>query len=166
MKTESKNNYSRIAILAVTSTVVWIFICLFGEWIGAGSLGGNDMCIKYLGCTSGFFGYDAIEHFLFGISLIWSLIWLFKKYPQYSLLHTKLWKSVLTLIALVALVSVTWEFIECAHDYFRIDILHQTLFNFRLHINHLDQPTNLDTMGDLAFSLFGSIVALFFTKLE
>jgi len=161
---ESKNNTcSRMAVLATVATTIFFVVCIFGEGMG-GSLGSNPSCYKYLGCTTGFFGYDAIEHLLYGIAATWVLVWIFEKFPQHSLLHTKRWKNVLIIIVLVVFFSVIWEFVECAHDYFRLDILHQSLINLRLHVNYLDQPTNLDTMGDLAFGLCGSVVALFFTK--
>jgi hypothetical protein len=161
---KSKNNLcSKEAVWAIIATSIFLLVCIFGEGMG-GSFGSNPSCYKYLGCTTGFFGYDAIEHFLFGIAAVGILVWFFMKFPKYSLLHTERWKNILTVVALIILVSVIWEFIECAHDYFRIEVLHQLLINFRLHINSLDQPTNLDTMGDLFFSLFGSLTGLFFTK--
>ena len=158
-----KSAHPYAAIWATVFTSIFIIVCIFGEGWG-GSFGANGACSPYMGCTAGFFGYDAIEHFLFGISAIWILIWVFQKFPQYSVLGEKRWKNILILIALVVLISVFWEFLECAHDYFRLEVLHQPLLNLKLHINYLDQPTNLDTMGDLTFGLVGAVVALFFTK--
>lgn len=154
-----KSKYPRIAVLALVSVLAWGFACLYGEFLGRGA---NELCYKYLGCTSGFFGYDAIEHFLFGLAAIWIIVWVCGKFPKYSILHAERWKTVLILIALAALISVAWELFEFAHDIFRLDILREHLLNWRLHINLLDQPTNTDTMGDLTFSLFGSILASFF----
>jgi hypothetical protein len=159
-----KNTYSRAAVLATIATIVTLLVCAYGEGI-SGSFGSNQSCYKYLGCSVGFFGYDALEHFLSGIALTWILVWIFQKFPKYSLLSDKLWKNVLILIALVALFSVLWELSELVHDVFRSSILHQPLINFRLNINLMDQPTNLDTMGDLFFELFGSVIALIFAKL-
>ncbi len=126
----------------------------------------NGSCMKYLGCIDGFFGFDAVQHFLFGIALLFTIFWLCKRYPEYSILpedKNKRWKTALTLIAYVVFISVLWEFLECAHDYYNVSLLHQDFFNYTLHIdiNYLDQPTNLDTMGDLFFSAVGTIVALF-----
>jgi hypothetical protein len=161
---ESKNKISsHLPVWAMIATFVFLVVCIFGEGLG-GSLGSNPSCYKYLGCTDGFGGYDAIEHFLFGIAAVWILISTFQKFPKYSLFQTEHWKNVLTIIALVVLISVAWEFLECAHDAFRVDILHQTLVNWKLHLNLLNQPTNLDTMGDLFFASLGSTIALFFTK--
>lgn len=157
---ESKTSkYSLLSVALWCSLGIYIIVDLFGEVIG--SLGSNYECIKYIGCTSGFFGYDAIEHFLCGLTFALLLAWICRKFPSYSILTDKRWKNALIIISVVALVAVCWEFLECAHDVFRLDILHQPLFNLKLHINLLDQPTNLDTMGDLAFNVFGSIVALF-----
>ena len=159
-----KNTYSRNYVLAIITTTIFLILCILGEGLG-GSLGSNPMCYKYLGCTEGFFGYDAIEHLFFGISAVWIISWIFQKYPKYSLLHGKRWKNVLTIIALIMLVSVAWEFFECAMDSFKVDILHQTLVDWKLHINLLNQPTNIDTMGDLTFSLLGSTASLLFIKI-
>jgi len=163
---ETKNRiYTREAILATISAIVFLVACYFGEGLG-GSWGSNIACPKYLGCTSGFFGYDAIEHFLFGIAGVFLFVWLCKKFQQFSFLQDKRWKNFLLLVAMVTFLSVLWEFGECARDAFRLNILHEPLRNIRLQINLLDQPTNIDTMGDLFFGMLGSIVALFFYKVK
>ena len=69
-------------------------------------------------------------------------------------------KSALAIVATVALIAVLWEIGECAHDAFRLDILHEPLRNAFTHIDLLDQPTNLDTMGDLTFSIVGACIGL------
>lgn len=162
---EPKNNRSpHLAFWAMIAAFVFLVTCIFGEGMG-GSLGSNPFCWPHIGCTDGFFGYDAIEHFLFGIAGTWMLVWIFQEFPQYALFHSKRWKNILTILSLVIFLSVIWEFFECVHDFFRLEILHQSLINIKLHINYLDQPTNLDTMGDLTFALLGSIVALFYPKL-
>lgn len=159
-----KNNHSHTGPIALFLLSVFILACTLGEGLG-GSWGSNEACNKYLGCTSGFFGYDAVEHFIFGVAVVWIIVWLFQRFPQFSLLHNKRWKNILIIIALVVFVGVIWEFLECAHDYFRLSILHQALLNWKLHINSLDQPTNLDTMGDMFFGLLGSTLSLFFVGL-
>ena len=70
-----KNKFSRKAIFASVSTTIFLAACILGEGLG-GSLGSNPMCYKYLGCTTGFGGYDAIEHFLFGIAAVFILFWI------------------------------------------------------------------------------------------
>ncbi len=121
----------------------------------------NSTCFTLLGCNAGFFGYDAIEHFLCGAAVFLAILWLCKKFPEHSILpNERYWKIALTLVAYVALLAVLWEILECAHDYFNLSILHEHLFNYRLHINALDQPSNLDTMGDISFTLIGALVSL------
>lgn len=145
------------SLIAITS--VWLFISAFGEFLFTWA--GNSACSKYMGCVSGFFGYDAYEHLFFGVALVLALVWVSDRFPKYSILHGKRWKTVIEIIAMVALVAVLWEIVECMHDAFRADFLHEPLRNLSLHINLLDQPTNLDTMGDLVFSLLGAGIGLF-----
>lgn len=155
-----KYHFPRIAVMTLSIMTLWIVVCYFGEIVG---LAANGTCYKYVGCTDGFFGFDAIEHFLFGVTLVWGVIWACRTFPKYSILRIKPFETMVALISFVALIAVFWEFAECAHDAFRLYVLNNSyLLNFRLHIDLLDQPTNLDTMGDIAFSLFGGIVSLFF----
>ena len=148
-----------LAILFASIGALWLSLTVFGEFIfGAG----NSTCSKLLGCVEGFAGYDAFEHMFFGIVAALAIVWLCEHFPKHSILHDKRWKSVLTVIAIVALASVVWEMAECAHDAIRIDILHEHLRGF--HLNLLDQPTNLDTMGDLTFALLGGFIGLFMER--
>ena len=163
MPEQIENKDKKVAIWAIITSALFLVVCIFGEGLG-GSLGSNPLCYNFLGCTTGFAGYDAIEHFLFGIAAVLLLIWLFKKYSKYSMFHSERWKNILTIISLVIFFSVLWEFVECAHDVFRADVLHEVLVDWKLHINLLNQPTNIDTMGDLFFALVGSVTALLFTK--
>ena len=151
------------AFLAKFIIILWLISCILGHFFGWGA---NNLCYKYLGCNSGFFGYDTIEYFLFGVALIFILVCIFKKFPQYSMLNNiKNWKNILILITLVVFITLIWEFLKFFYDFFMTYILHQQLFNFRLHINYLAQPSNLNLMGNLAFSLLGSIFTLFFIKI-
>jgi len=159
-----KNTVSKSAILASVSMTVLLIACAFGEGI-SGSFGSNPSCYKYLGCTEGFFGYDALEHLISGIALTLTLIWFFKTFPKYSILSNVRWKNILIILSLIALFSVMWELAECVHDVFRLAVLHQPLLNFKLHINLLDQPNNLDTMGDMFFEILGSVIVLLFVKI-
>ena len=158
-----KLKFTRIAILSLFSVVIWYFINLIG---GIMDYNSNSYCSKYLGCTSGFFGYDALEHFTFGFVIIFSIVWICRNFPKYSILNDSTWRTIFSLITLTVFISVLWEFSECAHDVFRLNILHEYLINFKLHIDFLDQPTNLDTMGDISFNLLGSILALFFINFK
>ncbi len=144
------------AVLLIAISIIWAGVTFFGEIVYFAA--GNATCSKYLGCVDGFFGYDAFEHFFFGVMGTLLIFFLCERFPKYSILHSSKWKNFLIIIATIALVSVLWEIAECAHDAIRLDILHEPLRNVRLNINLLDQPTNLDTMGDLTLSLVGSIV--------
>jgi len=158
-----KDKYSRMAIFAIVSTIVFFIAFIFGEGWG-GNLGLNQSCYPYIGCASGFFGFDGIEHFISGFMEVCILFWVFKEYPKYSLLSDKPWKNILIFIALVAFIGVIWEFVECTQDIVRMNFFHEMLIDRKLHINLLLQPNNIDTMGDLFLSICGAVVALFFTK--
>ncbi|HUC88693.1 MAG TPA: hypothetical protein VMR49_01545 [Candidatus Paceibacterota bacterium] len=155
-----------LGVLSFSASAIWICLTLCGEFLYHWTK--NSMCSKYLGCGEGFFGYDAFQHLFAGIAIALAIVYLCRRFPKYSILRSRLWENILIIIALVALIAVVWEFAECAHDFFRVSALHEQLVSYRLHFqfNYLDQPTNLDTMGDLAFSLCGSIAALFFAKLK
>ena len=57
-------------------------------------------------------------------------------------------------MALAALIAVSWEFGEFCNDQFRVNVLHMNLVN----TNHLDQPSNADTMGDMTFSVVAAAI--------
>ncbi len=147
-----------LSIMLAFIGIVWLALTIFGEFIyGAG----NSTCSKLLGCVEGFGGYDAFEHLFFGVVLVLAIAWLSEHFPKLSLRSDRRWKTALTFIAIVALASVLWEMGECARDAIRLDVLHEHLLNFRLHINLLEQPSNLDTMGDLTSALVGAVMGLF-----
>lgn len=147
----------RFTIFLTVSTVVWFVLTVLGEFITGWAT--NNICYRYLGCNDGFFGYDAMEHLLFGFALMLALLWLSTTFPKLSLVTQNRIKTLVTLIAFVALAAVIWEMFECAWDQYRVVILHETLFSFKLHIDALSQSSNLDTMGDISFSLFGALIA-------
>lgn len=151
----------RVRSIAFTTTLLWSAVMLYGEFFGGAP---NSACYPYLGCDSGFFGYDAIEHLLFGLAMVWILVWLFQKFPQYSLLDTKFFKSGIILVICVTFIAVIWEMGELVRDAYLLDVMQQQLINFRLHINYLAQPSNFDTMGDLSFNLLGSILSIFWLR--
>jgi hypothetical protein len=153
----------RIEFLSLASVTLWIIVNLIGK-IKDYDL--NFYCSKIFGCTSSFFGYDALEHFTFGIVIIFLIVWICKSFPKYSILSDNVWKTIFALITFSVFISVLWEFGECVHDVFRLNILQEHLINLKLHVDFLDQPTNLDTMGDMLFNLLGSILSLFFIKLK
>lgn len=136
-----------------------VSVFTLAEVIGGHSFGwmDNSRCFKYLGCNAGFFGYDALIHFLGGMIEAVFILWLAKKFPKFNFLQKNFWKNAVILIALIALLSVGWEFVEFGYDHVRMDILHQDLL---YPTNRLRQPSNSDTMGDLFFGLFGAAVMI------
>jgi hypothetical protein len=147
----------RLAIFLVIATVVWLALTILGEFVTGWAT--NNICYQYLGCNDGFFGYDAVEHLLFGFALVFVFLWLGGVIPRVSLVAGNRMKTIVTLVAYVALVAVLWEMYECGWDQYRVVVLHETLFSFKLHIDALAQSSNLDTMGDISFSLLGALIA-------
>lgn len=154
---------SRLDALLITSTSAWGLV-----WFVNGDLFGwmnNSFCFKYLGCNAGFFGYDALVHFLGGIMEAAFIFWLAKKSPKFNffsqpradppLAEKNFWKNFIIVIALVALLGVGWELGEFAFDRARMDVLRQDLL---YPTNRLRQASNSDTMGDFLFGLFGAAV--------
>lgn len=147
---------SRLGALLITSASAWGLV-----WFVNGNLFGwmdNSLCFKYLGCNAGFFGYDALVHFFGGMMETIFILWLAKKSPKFNFfLSQRLRKNFIILFALIALLSVGWEFMEFGYDRARMDVFHEDL----LHpTNRLRQASNSDTMGDLFFGLFGAAVMI------
>ncbi len=117
----------------------------------------NAMCYRWLGCNAGFFGYDALVHFVGGITIAIGVLWLSKKSKKLDFFHIDeiFWKRMLIILAVAALIGVVWEALEFSYDLFRVLVLHINL----LYPNQLAQPSNADTMGDLVFGLTGAFGA-------
>ena len=115
----------------------------------------NETCLPYLGCNIGFFGYDALVHFVSGITIAVGLSWLARKHHEWSLFHGGFWKNVLVIMALAALIGVTWEMLEFIFDHVRMDLFHMNLVN----PNVMSQASDSDTMGDLSFGLLGAFLS-------
>ncbi len=147
--------------IAPASATLFLLVNAYGEFMNGAP---NSACYPYLGCDSGFFGYDALEHFLFGFAAVWLLVWFFRKYPRYSLLHSTFWKSAMSILAMVAFIAVIWEMLECFRDAYLLDLAHAQLLDFKLRLNLLAQPSNIDTMGDLTFTLLGVLLAFPFLR--
>ncbi|HEU5114353.1 MAG TPA: hypothetical protein VFT82_01145 [Candidatus Paceibacterota bacterium] len=139
--------------------LAFCFLVLFGASKIFGLMR-NALCYPYLGCNIGFFGYDALLHFVSGMMEVAGLVWLGLRYRLYSF-QDRFWKNAVFLIALIALIAVSWEFVEFAYDHFRMDILHTNLTN----PNQMAQASNSDTMGDIFFSMLGSAITIFGTRL-
>ncbi len=140
-----------------TAAIFVIAIFLLGWALGIRGpiLIDNYKCYALLGCNMGFFGYDAALHFWSGIMDVVLIIWLTRKFPSFNLFHRRFWKNFLIIISLVAFISVAWEFGELCHDQYRMKVLHINLTT----PDHLDQPTNDDTVGDMTFAIVGAAMA-------
>jgi hypothetical protein len=149
----SSRNDKKLGMVVMMAVVVFLTIWILGSW--GPTLMANDKCYALLGCDIGFFGYDAALHFVSGIMDAALIIWLMRRFPAIDMFHERFWKNFLLIIALVALIAISWEFIELCHDQFRMKILHVNL----TVPNRLDQPTNDDTMGDMTFSIIGAAAA-------
>ncbi len=145
--------------MLVASGIIFGIAEFFADsWFG---LIANSECFKYLGCNVGFFGYDAIIHFLGGAFEVLLVIWLCQKFPRWNILHEdSIWKDIVVLIAAVALLAVGWELWEFSVDHFRMDILHENI----AYPNHMAQPSNSDTMGDFTFGLTGALIGALLVK--
>lgn len=154
---------SGYGVFFVGTWIVYLVVDYLGE---IGGLALNGRCVALFGCTDGFFGFDAFEHFLSGFALAITIALVFRHFPKVSLFSAEFprWKQALVLVLSIATIAVLWELVESAHDVFRVAILHQPLYNLRLHIDLLDQPSNLDTMGDMAFNILGAILGAFFAR--
>ena len=155
---ENQKSFRLVFLFALSFFLYTLFIIAPCIWP---FLMNNTTCYKYLGCNAGFFGYDAIQHLLFGPFLLFAIIWFCKKFPKYSILQKERWKNIVILIAIITFVALLWELCEFVHDSYNVTILHERLFNYRLHINSLDQPSNQDTMGDMFFNIFGAVIGIF-----
>lgn len=153
IKIEVKN---RIGFLLLSYGALWLIITMLGELFT--HWGSNNACSAYLGCVTGFMGYDAFEHFFFGVVAGAFVLWVGKWNERYAFTFADWRKTVFVLLSIATLVSVCWEILEFTHDAFRINVLGEHLFNLKLHLDMLDQPTNFDTMGDLIMNMYGVIV--------
>ena len=132
--------------------VVAIFILGWALGIRGPVFIDNYKCYALLGCNMGFFGYDAVLHLWSGIMDVVLIIWITRKFPAVNIFHKQFWKNFLIIISFVAFISVAWEIGELGHDQYRMKVLHQNL----TVPNHLDQPSNDDTMGDMTFAIIGA----------
>ena len=140
---------------------IWTIADFLGQ-VGVGSastgLMKDGLCFSYVGCNSGFFGYDAFVHFCAGVAGTLFFVWLCRTYPSIDILPATRRGRLLVIFASVMLCGFFWELLEFSGDLISVHILHLSV----LHPNNLSQPTNADTMGDMSFNGLGSLVALLF----
>ncbi len=131
---------SKRIIIALASTILILAVITFiGDQLGFTA---NNYCPNYLGCVTGFFGFDAVQHFMGGIISLFLIASFSEMYPEYSLFHHNRVKNFIILVSVSVLLAFIWELGEMSHDAWRFGILH---FPLTLGGKHqLDQPTNLD----------------------
>lgn len=140
-----------------TKVIALFFGTLFFVLFGASKLYGlmrDGTCFKYLGCNSGFFGYDGLLHFVFGIAFAGSIYWFLSTYPTFYTPQDVAWKNFLVFCAVVVLVGFIWETIEFGYDHVRMIVFHINL----IQPNQMAQPSNSDTMGDMALGFLGALL--------
>ena len=154
---------SSYGIFFIITWALYLAVDYIGEFRG---LAANNTCIAFFGCTNGFFGFDAFEHFLSGFAFAITIALIFRYFPKISLFSSELpkWKQAVILVTMVATIAVLWELGESIHDVFRLAVLHEPLYSVKFHIDLLDQPSNLDTVGDMTFNILGSIAAVLFAR--
>lgn len=158
----AKNAFSGDRFL--TGTLIFsvlMFVLLAGTGLYGPDLMANGLCYRYLGCNTGFFGFDAVVHLASGITETLLALWLMRRFPSISLLHSSFWKNLVIIVSLAVLFAFIWEFLEFVPDHYRVFVLHINLFS----PNRLYQPDNTDTMGDMVAALLGAIlIAPFFIR--
>ena len=153
MKLSNPDKLDFAANLTLTVSVIVFFIGVILGKFGP-VLIANNKCYQLLGCNAGFFGYDVVLHFISGIIDATAIVVFFRTFPKFSVFHGKFWKNLVIIAALTALISLSWEIGEFSHDQFRIKVLHENL----VATNHLDQPSDADTMGDMTFAEIAAIL--------
>ena len=147
-------NNRRLNITAIILVIIFLVLSFLGNH--GPNLMANGKCYRFLGCNSGFFGYDAVVHFVSGFMDATLIVWFMKKFPAINLFHNNFWKNFIVVITLVVFIAFSWEVGEFFHDQFRMKILHEDL----IAQNRLDQPSNDDTMGDITFSILGAAITV------
>ncbi len=153
MEEKSYDRKTRIVgIIAFVFVSSFIILGLLG--IRGPTFIDNQKCYQLLGCNMGFFGYDALLHFLSGFMNASLIIYLMRKYPALNFFRREFWKNALTVVSMVALIALLWEIGEFGHDQYRMKVLNINLTN----PDRLDQASNSDTMGDMTFSIIGGAI--------
>ncbi len=139
------------------SILFFIIITRIGDHAGWTA---NNYCPNYFSCTIGFFGFDALQHFFGGIISLFIIGYYSELYPQYSLFHQNKVKNFVILLSVSIFLAFMFEGGEMVHDAFRFGIRHIAESVSGHH--QLDQPTNLDTMGDMFFHAIASMIVIWF----
>lgn len=148
-----------LGILALASLFLFLVVSIGGNLTG---LMNNDACYALLGCNIGFFGYDALVHFVSGMMEVFVFLWLMRAYPVVHILNDAFWKNVFILLIFAAMAGSIWEIGEFAGDFIKTHLYH---INIYAPTNRMYQPNNSDTMGDMTFGLLGAFITACATKI-
>lgn len=100
----------------------------------------NGLCYPLLGCNTGFFGYDGLDHFMSGLCIGLGLLW----YNRTSFKSFAMWALG---------IALGWECMEWVYDAVRRSVLHMNLLSPH---NIMTQPTPIDTLGDIVLGCTGA----------
>jgi hypothetical protein len=103
----------------------------------------NMHCFRFIGCNTGFAGYDGLVHFMSGICIGLGLIWLKRRGAR----HMAAWGLG---------IALAWEAMEWAYDWGRAAILGMDLL---APYNIMTQPSGIDTLGDVILGCLGTALA-------
>ena len=103
------------------------FSLLFSIIFIVASLGGGRMlklmngniCYTYLGCNSGFLGYDALMHGIAGFALVLVIVWLAKTSIHFNIFRNSFATNLFILLALIGFVGAWWEIYEYFYEHRR-----------------------------------------------
>lgn len=141
-----------LAAIAVATSLLFILFSIIGNY--GPDLMANGLCFAHLGCNSGFFGFDAVVHFVSGIAETAIMLWFMRRIPSISVLHSTFWKDLILILSLALMVGFIWELLEFVPDQYRVLVLHANLTS----PDRLYQASNNDTMGDLLAAMLGALV--------
>ena len=148
----NEQSEQKIGILYFTITFFIVFFVLHVLGYYGPKFMDNSKCFQYLGCNMGFFGYDALTHFISSVMISSFVVWLMKKKIQINILHDSFFRNLVVIITIMMFITFSWEFAEYSRDQFRIKVLHENI----THPNCRDQASDSDTMGDMTFSILGA----------
>ncbi len=147
----------KIAVGFLSSILIFLIATYIGD---QGGWTANQYCPNYISCVVGFFGFDAMQHFLGGAISLFIIGFYSDMYPEYSLFHENRVKNFLILLSVSIFLAFMFEVGEMSHDAWRFGIRHISQSMSGAH--QLDQPMNLDTMGDMFFHSIASMIVIWF----
>jgi hypothetical protein len=141
-------------LMSISGTIFVINIFLVATLVF--ELMPNSLCLNYLGCNGGFFGFDAYRHLYSGMVVGFIILWFFLIHRKSTFFPLSISKQILFMIIAASIFCILWEAGEYIQDRIRIAFFDPTA----VVNNRLSQPSVADTIGDSIFSLLGYLSAL------